>query len=84
VNGGALASGVAMTKLAKIDSGDFLSDFSLDWALKDLAQAVAGVESMRVAAAIAERWRRLVSEGYGPSRHQRCPQRSRFGAHCRQ
>jgi len=67
VNGGALASGVAMTKLAKMDSGDFSSDFSLEWALKDLdlAHTAAGVESMPVAASIAERWRRLVAEGYG-------------------
>lgn len=67
VTGGALASGVAMTKLAKMDSGDFSSDFSLEWALKDLdlAHAEAGVESMPVGASIAERWRRLVAEGYG-------------------
>jgi len=67
VAGGALASGVATTKLAKMDSGDFSSDFSLAWALKDLdlANAAAGVESMPVAAAIADRWRRLVAEGYG-------------------
>jgi 3-hydroxyisobutyrate dehydrogenase len=67
VGGGALASGVATTKLAKMDSGDYSSDFSLEWALKDLdlAHAAAGVESMPVSAAIAERWRRLVANGYG-------------------
>jgi 3-hydroxyisobutyrate dehydrogenase len=67
VAGGALASGVAMTKLAKIDSGDYSSDFSLEWALKDLdlAHSVAGVEVMPVGTSIAERWRRLVAEGYG-------------------
>ncbi|HYL07780.1 MAG TPA: NAD(P)-dependent oxidoreductase [Candidatus Udaeobacter sp.] len=67
VNGGALASGVAMTKLAEMDSGDFSADFSLEWALKDLdlAQSAAGVESMPVAQSIAERWRKLVAEGYG-------------------
>jgi len=67
VNGGAVASGVALTKLAKMDSGDFSSDFSLEWALKDLdlARAAAGVESMPVATSIAERWQRLVADGYG-------------------
>ena len=67
VAGGALASGVAMTKLAKIDSGDYSSDFSLEWALKDLdlAHSAAGSDSMPVGASIAERWRRLVAEGYG-------------------
>ena len=58
---------MATAKLAKMDTADFSSDFSLEWALKDLdlAHAAAGVESMPVAAAIAERWRRLVAEGYG-------------------
>jgi 3-hydroxyisobutyrate dehydrogenase len=67
VAGGALASGVATTKLAKIESGDYSPDFFLEWALKDLdlAHAAAGVESMPVGAAIAERWRRLVASGYG-------------------
>jgi len=67
VAGGPLASGVAMTKLAKMESGDYSPDFSLEWALKDLdlAQAAAGVEVTPVAESIADRWRRLVSGGYG-------------------
>jgi 3-hydroxyisobutyrate dehydrogenase len=67
VAGGPLASGVAMTKLAKMNGGDYSPDFSLEWALKDLdlAQAAAGVEVIPVAESIAERWRRLVAEGYG-------------------
>jgi 3-hydroxyisobutyrate dehydrogenase len=67
VTGGPLASGVAMTKLAKMESGDFAPDFSLEWALKDLdlAQAAAGEDVIPVAGAIGSRWRRLVAEGYG-------------------
>ena len=67
VAGGTLASGAAMTKLAKMESGDYSPDFSLEWALKDLdlARAAAGVEVIPVAGAIADRWRRLVAEGYG-------------------
>jgi 3-hydroxyisobutyrate dehydrogenase len=67
VAGGPLASGVALTKLAKMESGDYSPDFSLEWALKDLdlAQAAAGVEVIPVAESIAERWRRLVAAGYG-------------------
>jgi 3-hydroxyisobutyrate dehydrogenase len=67
VAGGALASSVAMTKLAKVESGDYSPDFSLEWALKDLdlAEAAAGADVMPVAGSIAERWRRLVAEGYG-------------------
>jgi 3-hydroxyisobutyrate dehydrogenase len=67
VAGGPLASGVAMTKLAKMESGDYSPDFSLEWALKDLdlARAAGGAEVTPVADSIAERWRRLVAEGYG-------------------
>ena len=67
VAGGPLASTVAMTKLAKMEGGDYSPDFSLEWALKDLnlAEAAAGVEVIPVAGSIAERWRRLVAEGYG-------------------
>jgi 3-hydroxyisobutyrate dehydrogenase len=67
VTGGPLASAVAMTKLAKIAAGDYSPDFSLEWALKDLdlATRAAGVGVIPVAAAIAERWRRLTAAGYG-------------------
>ena len=67
VAGGTLASGAAMTKLAKMESADYSPDFSLEWALKDLdlARAAAGVEVIPVAESIADRWRRLVAEGYG-------------------
>jgi 3-hydroxyisobutyrate dehydrogenase len=67
VAGGPLASGVAMTKLAKMESGDYSPDFSLEWALKDLdlARAAGGLEVTPVAESIADRWRRLVAEGYG-------------------
>jgi len=67
VSGGTLASGAAMIKLAKMESGDYSPDFSLEWALKDLdlARAAAGVEVIPVAGSIADRWRRLVAQGYG-------------------
>jgi 3-hydroxyisobutyrate dehydrogenase len=67
VSGGSLASATAMTKLARMESGDYTPDFSLEWALKDLdlATAAAGPTSAPVAGTIAERWRRLVSQGYG-------------------
>jgi 3-hydroxyisobutyrate dehydrogenase len=67
VTGGTLASGVTLAKLAKMDRGDDSADFSLEWALKDLglAAAAAGPATAPVAAAIAERWQRLVDEGYG-------------------
>ena len=67
VTGGPLASGVALTKLAKMANGDDSTDFSLEWALKDLdlAAAATGSTTAPVAATIADRWRRLVGQGFG-------------------
>ncbi len=67
VGGGPLASAIEMSKLAKMHGGDHSADFSLGWALKDLdlALAAAGASAAPVTAAIADRWRRLVEQGYG-------------------
>lgn len=67
VGGGPLASAIEMSKLAKMEGGDHSADFSLEWALKDLdlALAAAGADAAPVTAAIADRWRRLVEQGYG-------------------
>jgi 3-hydroxyisobutyrate dehydrogenase len=64
---GPMASAFEMSKLAKMESGDHSADFSLQWALKDveLVLAAAGAEAAPVTAAIADRWRRLVDDGYG-------------------
>jgi 3-hydroxyisobutyrate dehydrogenase len=67
VIGGPLASATALTKLAKMERGDYAPDFPLQWALKDLdlALAASGPETTPVVTAIAERWRRLVAAGNG-------------------
>ena len=66
IAGGTLGSGVAMTKLAKMETADYSADFSLEWALKDLDLAdAAAAQVIPVAGAIADRWRRLVAAGYG-------------------
>jgi 3-hydroxyisobutyrate dehydrogenase len=67
VIGGPLASATALTKLAKMERGDYSADFPLQWALKDLDLALAssGPETTPVTMAIAERWRGLVSDGKG-------------------
>src|SRR5438128_12160197 len=67
VIGGPLASAAALTKLAKMNRGDYSADFSLEWAVKDLdlALAASGAETTPVVMAIAERWRRLVALGHG-------------------
>jgi 3-hydroxyisobutyrate dehydrogenase len=67
VTDGPLASGVALTKLAKMANGDDSADFPLEWALKDLdlAAAPSGSSVAPVARSIADRWRRLVGQGFG-------------------
>jgi 3-hydroxyisobutyrate dehydrogenase len=67
LDGGPLASGLALAKLAKMDSGDHRADFSLQWALKDLDLAgdAAGADVIPIASAIAARWGLLVKQGLG-------------------
>jgi 3-hydroxyisobutyrate dehydrogenase len=67
VAGGPLASATALTKLAKMESGDYSADFALEWALKDLdlALGASGSDTTPVLIAIAERWRQLVGQGHG-------------------
>lgn len=67
VRGGAMASPFALTKLAKMQSGDDSPQFPLEWALKDLdlTAEAAGPDWAPVARAIAERWRTLVGRGAG-------------------
>jgi 3-hydroxyisobutyrate dehydrogenase len=67
VIGGPLASATALTKMAKMERGDYSADFPLQWALKDLdlALAASGPDTTPVTRAIAERWRRLVAQGNG-------------------
>jgi len=60
-----LASPYALGKLSRMVEQDYHSDFSLDWALKDLdlAASAAGSGVVPVASAIADRWRELVYNG---------------------
>ena len=62
-----MASGYATTKLTRMINGDYDADFALEWALKDLdlVASDAGVDVAPVAAAIADRWRPLVRQGWG-------------------
>jgi len=67
LQGGPLDAPAALAKLAKIDAGDESTDFSLRWAAKDvdLALAEAGEQTLPVAAAIGDRWHRLIDAGLG-------------------
>jgi 3-hydroxyisobutyrate dehydrogenase len=67
VQGGPLASGTALARLAKMENADHSPQFPLEWGLKDLDLVVAatGSETVPVAGAIAGRWRNLVGQGLG-------------------
>ena len=67
VQGGPLASGTALARLAKMEKSDHSPQFPLEWALKDLdlTAAAAGPSAGPVAGAIADRWRGLVGQGLG-------------------
>ena len=67
VEGSPLASGTALARLAKMAKADHSPQFPLEWALKDLdlVAAATGPETVPVAAAIADRWRGLVGQGFG-------------------
>ena len=67
VQGGALASGTALARLAKMERNDHSPQFPLEWGLKDLdlSAAATGPDAIPVARAIAERWRVLVGQGAG-------------------
>jgi 3-hydroxyisobutyrate dehydrogenase len=67
VQGGPLASGTALARLAKMENNDHSPQFPLEWGLKDLDLSVAatGPDAIPVARAIAERWRVLVGQGAG-------------------
>jgi 3-hydroxyisobutyrate dehydrogenase len=67
VQGGPLASGTALARLAKMEKSDHSPQFPLEWAVKDLdlTAAAAGAHAAPVAGTIADRWRTLVSQGLG-------------------
>jgi 3-hydroxyisobutyrate dehydrogenase len=67
VEGGPLASGLAMAKLAKMDAGHYEPEFPLAWALKDvdLCNDEAGEPPLPVLSAISQQWHVAVDLGLG-------------------
>jgi 3-hydroxyisobutyrate dehydrogenase len=67
LEGGPLASGLGMAKLAKMVSGNYDPEFPLAWALKDvdLCNAEAGEPPLPVLSAISEQWHVAVDQGFG-------------------
>jgi 3-hydroxyisobutyrate dehydrogenase len=65
--GGPLAAALAMTKIAKMDRGDYRPDFSRQWALKDinLALDAGGARTTPLVDAISQRWQDLAAHGLG-------------------
>jgi 3-hydroxyisobutyrate dehydrogenase len=62
-----LASGYALSKLERMVEENFAPDFAIDLALKDLTLVATDADprSTPVTAAIAQRWRQLISDGAG-------------------
>jgi 3-hydroxyisobutyrate dehydrogenase len=62
-----LASPYALAKVKKMIAADYSPDFSLGLATKDLTlvESDAGVGPVPIAAAIAQRWRDLITQGAG-------------------
>ncbi len=67
LEGGPLASGLGMAKLAKMDSGNYDPEFPLEWALKDvdISAAEAGEPPLPVLSAISNQWHAAVDGGLG-------------------
>jgi 3-hydroxyisobutyrate dehydrogenase len=67
LEGGPLASGLGMAKLAKMVSGHYDPEFPLAWALKDvdLCNAEAGEPPLPVLSAISQQWHVAVDQGLG-------------------
>jgi 3-hydroxyisobutyrate dehydrogenase len=67
LDGGPLASGLAMAKLSKMDRGDFAPEFPLEWALKDVDLTIVEADSppLPVLAAISQQWHVAVDQGLG-------------------
>jgi 3-hydroxyisobutyrate dehydrogenase len=67
LEGGPLASGLALATLHKIDTGDFAPEFALAWALKDVDLALSPLPAgnLPVAEAISREWHLAEDQGLG-------------------
>jgi 3-hydroxyisobutyrate dehydrogenase len=67
IEGGPLDAPIADAKLHKMQAGDFVPEFPLEWALKDvdLAIAAAGDDRLPLLEALSRQWRAAVDAGHG-------------------
>lgn len=67
IEGGPLDAPLALAKLRKIDEQDFVAEFPLEWALKDVDLAVAAgpAGALPVLTTLSSVWRVAVEQGHG-------------------
>jgi 3-hydroxyisobutyrate dehydrogenase len=67
IEGGPLDAPLADAKLHKMARGDFVPEFPLEWALKDVELALAAADDARlpVLEALSRQWRLAVEAGHG-------------------
>src|ERR1035438_5842960 len=67
IEGGPLDAPIADAKLHKMDEGDFAPEFPLQWALKDVALAIAAADGadLPLRAALPRQWHAAVAAGHG-------------------
>jgi 3-hydroxyisobutyrate dehydrogenase len=66
IEGGPLDAPIADAKLHKMEQGDFVTEFPLEWALKDVDLALeAGGDTLPLLAALSRQWRGAVDAGHG-------------------
>jgi 3-hydroxyisobutyrate dehydrogenase len=67
IEGGPLDAPIADAKLHKMDQGDFVAEFPLEWALKDVDLAISAARGgdLPLLAALSRQWHRAVDAGHG-------------------
>jgi 3-hydroxyisobutyrate dehydrogenase len=67
IEGGPMDAPIADAKLHKMDQGDFVAEFPLEWALKDVDLAIDAVhgDDLPLLAALSRQWHLAVDAGHG-------------------
>ena len=67
IEGGPLDAPIADAKLHKMERGDFVPEFPLEWALKDVDLAIASAvgDTLPLLTALSQQWRAAVDAGHG-------------------
>jgi 3-hydroxyisobutyrate dehydrogenase len=67
IEGGPMDAPIADAKLHKMDRGDFVAEFPLEWALKDVDLAIGAAhgDDLPLLAALSRQWHLAVDAGHG-------------------